>query len=336
MHKIDYINDRSAWAPQDMLIDESWKYVLSRNDVSEINNALMMCKSKISSLNEITQYNFPLENFKNKLHFISNYLEYDRGVFVIKGLPVEKYIKEELKIIFIGLGCYIGHPLRQSTEGEIIQDVYDKGENLYSKSGRGTNSSNKLPWHTDRCDVVSLLCVNKSYRGGESKLASLTNVYNQIKKQRPELADVLCTPFYHGRAPFEMTDARPWYEMPIFTEYDEKFASRYLRRFIEIAQEYEDVPRFTHLQIEALDYLDNQFNQPNVCLDLSFDVGDIQLINNFVICHSRNEYTDSNDQSRFLYRLWLSAYNSRSLDPLFEPLYGNVKGGEMRGGILFS
>lgn len=336
MNIIGFIKDKSAWTPQDIMDDNSWKYYLSDDDITEIDHALKVCMSRIKALNEITQNNFPLENIKNTLRYISNYLEDDRGIFILKGLPVKKYSKDELQIIFIGLGVYIGIPLRQSTEGEIIQDVYDKGENLYSNTGRGTNSSNKLPWHTDRCDVVSLLCINKANKGGESKLASLTNVYNQIKKERPDLAATLCSPFYHGRAPFEMKASRRWYEMPIFTMYNDKFAARYLRRFIEIAQEYEDVPRFTELQVEALNFLDFKFNQPSVCLDLSFDVGDIQLVNNFVVCHSRNEYTDTKEHTRFLLRLWLSAYNSRYLDPSFEPLYGNIKGGELRGGILFN
>lgn len=217
----------------------------------------------------------------------------------------------------------------------MLQEVYNKGENLYANTGRGTNSSDQLPWHTDRSDIVSLLCISKSVTGGESKLASLTNVFNKIKAERPELAQALCSPYFHGRAPFEREELKPWYALPVFTEFQGKFASRYLRRFIELGQANPDVPRFTELQIEALDYLDTRLEKDDVCLNLAFDEGDMQFINNFTICHSRNAYTDSKDQSRLLMRLWLAAYAGRDLAPEFAPLYGTTQGGISRGGILF-
>ena len=332
---IDYIDDRSAWTPQDLAQDDSWKVYLTDDHIAEIDSALANCQSSIGALTDISRETFPLRELADTLQSVADYLENDRGLTILKGLPVDRYSKDDLRVIFIGLGCYIGFPLRQSTAGEIIQDVYDQGENLYANSGRGTNSSNKLPWHTDRCDVVSLLCQSKAAHGGESKLASLTNVYNKILAEEPDLAESLCQPYYHGRAPFERSDAQPWYSLPVFTTHEGKFASRYLRRFIEIGQDHSDVPRFTDRQVEALNYLDKRLEQDDVCLYLPFDEGDIQLLNNFTICHSRNEYRDSDHQSRFLFRLWLAAYQGRTLDPLFAPLYGKTQGGVPRGGILF-
>lgn len=335
MTGIDYITDRSAWEPEDLKQSLDWQYRLSSEDIVELKGALLECQKSITELRDISRDNFPLNKLSDTLNWVGESLENNRGIVIVKGLPIEQFTKEELRILYIGIGNYVGIPLKQSTQGEIIQDVYDQGENLYANSGRGTNSSNRLPWHTDRCDVVSLLCLNKSEVGGESKLASLTNVYNKIKQERPELAEVLCAPFCHGRAPFERDDAQPWYELPVFTQYEGKFASRYLRRFIEIAQEYQDVPRFSDLQVAALDYLDTRLDQADVCLDLPFERGDIQFLNNFTVCHSRNEYQDSEQHARFLFRLWLAAYRGRDLDPAFKPLYGATKGGQNRGGIWF-
>ncbi|MCG8316390.1 MAG: TauD/TfdA family dioxygenase [Pseudomonadales bacterium] len=335
MNSLQRIKDASAWEPADLLANDDWIYRLTDADIDEINAALNICSSRISDLTDINQSNFPLVEVGKKLNWVADYIENNRGVAVLKGLPVNNYSKKELQIIYIGMGTYIGAPLKQSTQGEVIQDVYDKGENLYANTGRGTNSSNRLPWHTDRCDVVSLLCLNKAAEGGESKLASLTNVYNKILEEHPDYAAALCQPFYHGRAPFEPEDVRQWYALPVFTQFNGKFASRYLRRFIEIGQDYAEVPRFRDVQVEALNYLDARLNDPDVCLDLPFDVGDIQFLNNFVICHSRNEYRDSPQESRFLFRLWLAAYNGRDLDPAFEPLYGVTAGGQLRGGIWF-
>ena len=333
-YDIQRISDASAWEPRTLEQDDRWKYKLTEHDIREINIAL----AKILKLNvdeeKINPDTFVLPLLSAKLSEFGDSIENDLGIIVIKGLPVESYSKEELKTIFLGIGSHFGYQLPQSLGGELLQEVFNRGENLYANTGRGTNTSDKLPWHTDRSDVVSLLCVNRSEVGGESKLASLTNVYNKIKEERPDLAEALCADFYHGRAPFESKDLSPWYKLPIFTEYEGKFASRYLRRFVELGQEYPEVPRFSDKQIEALDYLDKRLDDEDVCFYLPFEVGDIQIINNFTICHSRNTYTDSPEKTRFLMRLWLASYKGRALAPEFQSLYGTTEGGVIRGGIL--
>ncbi len=333
---IEIIKDRSVWQPEDLRQETDWKYFFSENDVKEIDEALSFVKSKSYTLSDINIDNFQLHDIAKELRKVESYVEEDRGVFILKGLPVDKYSHEDLKIVYMGIGVQFGYPLRQSLKGELLQDVYNQGENLYGNTGRGTNSSDRLPWHTDRCDIVSLLCISQSASGGESKLASLTNVYNKIKQERPELAEILCSPYFHGRAPFEKDNLSPYYTLPVFTSYQGKFASRYLRRFIEISQEIEGVPKFSALQIEALDYLDKRLEDSDVCLDIPFDKGDIQIVNNFCICHSRNSYVDTPSQQRKLMRLWLAAYQGRDLSPEFSPLYGETKGGKVRGGILFN
>ena len=93
MYDIDFITDKSAWTPQDIQNDTSWKYFLTNDDIFEINNALDVCKAEITSLKDISQNNFPLNNFKLKLQEIAGYLENDRGIFILKGLPVKNIQK---------------------------------------------------------------------------------------------------------------------------------------------------------------------------------------------------------------------------------------------------
>jgi len=329
------VSNRSVWEPKDLEPENGWKYHLSDEEINEIDIALNIVVKKNLNVTDIDSNTFELPILSQQLKKILDLLENDRGLFILKGLPVSRYSKDELQLIYMGIGVHLGFPLRQSLDGELLQEVYNKGENLYANTGRGTNSANHLPWHTDRCDIVSLLCISKSSTGGESKLASLTNVYNKILQERPDLAKVLCEPFHHGRAPFEQNSLSPYYKLPIFTWCKGKFASRYLRRFIEIGQDVTGVPMLSEQQIEALDYLDKRLDTDDVCLNLPFDEGDIQFVNNFTICHSRNEYTDSEEQSRLLMRLWLASFDGRELAPEFAPLYGETQGGVARGGILF-
>ncbi len=329
-----YIKDRTVWNSEDLDADNSWIHRLSDNEIEDIDNALEKINAESIDISDISKETFHLELLAEKLLTIQECIEHDRGIFFIKGLPIEKYSNEDIQRVFVGINSYIGTAVIQSTDGALIHEVKDKGEGLYGEKGRGTNTKDRLPWHTDRSDVVSLLCISPAAQGGESMIASLTNLYNRIKKERPDLADVLCNPFCHARAPFEFEGLSPWYELPIFTMRGGRFAARYLRHFINISQDIVGVPKLSDLQIEALDYVDQRLCDPDVYVKLAFEPGDIQIINNFTTVHSREEYADDSNQFRYLLRLWLSVPNSRELIEQFSELYGDTKAGAVRGGIL--
>jgi alpha-ketoglutarate-dependent taurine dioxygenase len=60
-------------------------------------------------------------------------------------------------------------------------------------------------------------------------------------------------------------------------------------------------------QLEALDALDRLNNDPRFALVMELRPGDLQLLNNHVILHSRTAYEDhpEPDLRRHLIRLWL-------------------------------
>src|SRR5258705_5332750 len=60
-------------------------------------------------------------------------------------------------------------------------------------------SAGPLRFHTDRVDVVTLLCVRPAARGGLSKVVSGPAVYNTILERPPDLPALLCAPYYHAR-----------------------------------------------------------------------------------------------------------------------------------------
>jgi hypothetical protein len=72
-----------------------------------------------------------------------------------------------------------------------------------------------------------------------------------------------------------------------------------------------------------------------VCFEMRFAPGDIQLLNNHVIYHGRTAFTDDagTGQDRMLMRLWLSVPNSRALPEDHAVLWGDVREGQPRGGI---
>jgi hypothetical protein len=326
----------AAWKSEHLYQNkQEWQYTLDKTDIHEIDEALKHLKSCELDSYKAYQSDFPLYKLKNKLKSIADKVENGLGIFLLRGIPVEKYSSAEIKLIYAGLGSYLGQLVAQSKNGELIGDVGDTGKKLKDKTGRGTTTKDAIPFHTDRCDIVTLLCLNKAEQGGESRVVSSIAIHNEIARTRPDLLKELYKPYHHARVAWETEKENDFYPLPIFSTYKGFFAARYLRHFVNIAQDIPAVPKMSEKQIEALDLIEKLADSSELCADMAFEPGDIQIINNFVSLHSRAGYTDTDEQGkkRHLLRLWVSATNSRPLNPSFEPLYGKTEAGAIRGGV---
>jgi hypothetical protein len=126
-------------------------------------------------------------------------------------------------------------------------------------------------------------------------------------KTRPDLAKLFYEPFYLDRRGEEAPGDTPYYLTPTFNSYKGKLFIRYNRTYIESAQRFAGVPRLTPARIEALDLFDALCRDETLRYDMSLEPGDIQLVNNYVVLHSRTQYEDypDPDKKRHLLRLWL-------------------------------
>jgi len=262
---------------------------------------------------------------------------------LLRRIPVERYSEDELRIIYWGLGLHAGTPRYQNPRGELIGDVRDENR-LYGavreavtpgalRSSRNkARSAGPLRFHTDRVDVVTLLCVRPAATGGLSKIASAVSVSNTILARRPDLHALLCKPYYHTRQGEAGGEAK-YYAMPLFAARDGRFTSQYSRTFVEAAQAIPEVPRMSKAQDEALDLWAEVCEE--LCYTMDMRPGDLQLLNNHVVYHARTTYEDdpTPGRDRFLMRLWLSMPNSRALPEGYETLWGSIEAGALRGGI---
>ncbi|MGI9476148.1 MAG: TauD/TfdA family dioxygenase, partial [Hyphomicrobiaceae bacterium] len=213
-----------------------------------------------------------------------------------------------------------------------VIDTNDAGEGFRSSRSRAL-STGGLRFHTDRCDVVSLICISQAARGGHSKIASIPAIHNALLARRPDLLDELFTPYPRSRFGEEASDASVHYMLPVFAIRNGKFTSHYSRTYIEASQTNPDVPRLRDSQNEALDVLNDIATE--LCYEMTLQPGDIQLLNNHVIYHARDPFEDdlSTGQKRLLLRLWLAMPNSRALPDDYEVLFGHTAPGALRGGI---
>jgi Taurine catabolism dioxygenase TauD, TfdA family len=336
------IVSRAAWHGRDLARSEAWVRRLDERQQGEIDRALQRVRG--TPLLEITKHDFPLVAAADLLAEIAEELEDGLGLVRLRGLPVERYGEDDLRRIFWGIGCHLGTALYQNARGEIMGEVRDEtrdaepsfldhGTGRVKSSRARARSAGPLRFHTDRCDVIALLCARNAKAGGDSKLASSVTIYNEILRRRPDLIEVMLQDFWRTRPEDEHGGVGgPLFAMPIFGIRDGKLTSQYSRTYVEQAQEFPEVPRLTAAQIEAMDLLAEIAEE--VCIRAPFVPGDLQLLNNHVVYHGRTAYEDdaASAQDRLLLRLWLSVPNSRALPEGFDGLWGSVAPGVLRGG----
>ena len=153
----------------------------------------------------ITQETFPLPTLHAELRRLSRELHFGHGFFVIRGLDVDRYTREENIIIYTGVSSHIG-----SVRGR--QDAYYNGKRADVvvghvkdvragpgksgdvppiKIGSPAYTADKQVFHTDSGDIVSLFALSTAAKGGASRLASTWRVYNHLAATRPDLIHTL-------------------------------------------------------------------------------------------------------------------------------------------------
>lgn len=305
------INANTAWLGKAMSLENNWIHRLQESEIAEINSALEKAKSTNKLLPELTYKDFPLTNLvptiKNWLKELSD----GHGFLLIKGLPVQNYSQQEIQIIYYGLSLYLGKPVSQNAKGDLIGHVRDTGVNSKDPGVRLYQTREKQDFHCDGSDLVGLLCLKRAKSGGLSRIVSSMSIYNKILETRPDLVDLLYQPMYFDRNNEEPLGEPPFFPLPICHIHQEKLRFFYIGWYIRNAQRHKEVPRLTSQQVELLELIEQTANNPDYYLDMDFDVGDIQFLNNGVILHSRTEYEDYDEleSKRHLLRLWLKTHD---------------------------
>lgn len=338
----------SVWLGKDMVDSPLWLREMTPQILEEIDAALHGVKRRNLRWDQVRRDDFATPAIVALMDDVANELENGSGIVKIRTLPVEKYSDAELRLIYFGLGSVLGRPVFQNPRGELMRDIRDEGGDLgqrygqiETKDGKGpflssyarTLSNGKLRFHTDRTDVVGLLCIRQAASGGVSKLVSTGAIHNALLERRPDILETLFGDYWRSRLGEESDKAETVYPLPIFGLREGKLTSHYSLTYIEAAQMVPTVPRLSALQKEAIDVL--MATAEELCFEMVLQPGDIQFINSHITYHGRTEFTDdpANRRDRLLLRLWLSMRNCRALPEGHEVLWGNIEAGERRGGI---
>lgn len=256
-------------------------------------------------------------------------LENGAGFVVLRGVPVHGLSLAAQQQLFTALCRQLGKLVPQTKDGWMIGEVRHQAGDV---AGLGSNA--QLGFHSDRCDVLALLCLQQSSEGGFSRICSSVTVHDELALNHPELLRVLYEPFYWRNPEPPRPGVPAHYQQPVFAVSGQRLACCFSRFRIEAGHRYPGNPGLTPIQLAALDAFESIANRPGVCLEVRLQAGDLQLLNNHIVLHARSAYTDAGEQRRHLLRAWLSVPNSRELAPSFAPTFHDCRAGALRGGYM--
>jgi hypothetical protein len=305
--------DPAGWLPEDLRDVSRWSYSFTDRDRAELAAATASVRRQRIPIVDIRKDSFPLAALADVLKDVRQELVDGRGIVMLRNFPVEAFDREQQAIAFVGIGSHLGQMKPQNKQGHVLGHVKDLGGNYADAETRGYMTRAEMRFHADACDYVGLLCLQTAKQGGASRVASSVTVYNRMLTRRPDLVKVLSEDYYRSRSGEINPGELPYFKQPIFSFTDGYFSATGAGAVIDKAQKLPGVPKFTSAQKEALDFYRQTVDE--CALDIDFQVGDIQFLNNFVMLHTRREYEDWREPSRkrHLLRLWLSDPEARPI-----------------------
>ncbi len=308
------ITGPAAWTGQGLAGDTSWIHVLTADAVASIDAALAAVKGKGLKFPHFGKADFPLDAQALKLPQHANELENGRGFMLMRGLPVERYSEDDIRIIYYGIGLHLGEPVHQNPKGELLGSVMTVGD-VSQKTTRVYETNLYLPYHSDPSDVVGLLCLRRAHQGGVSSLVSVAAVYNRILRDHPEYLALYYRPWYFAHlfaSPAQpVTDLQPppgQAQLPVPATVHRAWATRSATSLCRWWSSRRSTCSIQH-----------DPPSQHLRLDMMLEPGDLQFANNYAVLHSRNAEFDDHDNPALhrKLRLWLKMPNARTLAPEF-------------------
>ena len=345
---VQLIDGPAAWRGSGLAGDPLWRRTLTAEEVAALERAAGAAEARGVAPTGFGAAEFPVPELEPLFTWLAGQLENGPGVARLSGVPVDRLARDQLRRLFWGFCVNLGTPMYQTAAGEILGEVKDEtgtgaaltydGPGPLKSARMVARSTGALRFHTDKTDIISLFCISNGIAGGLSKVVSSVTIHNEIARKRPDLLRVLYEPYWRMR-PFDEEGAGErsdrTFPMPVFARGpDGSFTSQYSRTYISQAQEVSSVPRLTNAQVEAMDMIHEIGEE--VCLQMPFEIGDIQFMNQHVTYHGRTGFTDDTAAGahRVLMRIWLSAPFTRPLPEGHAVQWGDTRAGALRGGAI--
>ena len=304
------------WTAADVTDATRWRCRLSESERAALVEASQRAVAVGRTVSTLEPEDFDLPELRSKVAHWTKVIDRGQGFVLLHGFPIDLLTSEATELAYVGLGLQLGTPVGQDADATLLGHIRDEGVARSDPSVRLYRTNQRQDFHTDGADIVGLLCLEKAKSGGESRIASSHAVYNEILRRRPDLTEVLYEPFPWDRNDEQSAGEDPYFMLPVFNDVTGTPRIFFIGWYIRDSQRHPQAPRLTAPQLEALALIESIANDPAFHLEMEFEPGDIQLISNAKILHSREAFEDfpEPDRRRHLLRLWLTARTFTSVD----------------------
>ena len=317
-----------GWQAADLERDQRWIYHSSQTERDRLIDLAKTiearCDGNPNRLLAMGADDFDLGPLAARLVEMMGEIRDGAGLALYRGLPLDEVSPLGAAALYWGIGLHLGTPKSNNPEGDMIGHVVNTGGNYDNPNQRGYQTNVEMDYHCDQSDVVGLLCIRPAMTGGLSKVVSSRAVHATIKSRRPDLEAVLSQPFCWTKHAETDSGEAPFYESPVFNFVGDTLSTSFGPKHMIKGHRLAEAPDLTPLQAEAIDVMSELADEMHLSMDLQR--GDIQLVNNYKILHTRTGFDDWPEpgRQRTLWRLWLTVDDFLPRTPYSEQWLGGV------------
>jgi hypothetical protein len=297
------ITAASAWTGAQLQADRSWELTLDPADRSVLEQALRRVRDQ--ELGRIDRRNFALPGLEPLVAGLPRQLRDGRGFALLRGFPVEDHSLDDVERLYWGLCAHLGVGITQNSDASLIHYVTD-GTLRPNQGRRGVGTPKRSSLHVDLTDVVSLLCVRQAPDNPPSWVASSSEIHNRLLARHPDALEALYEGFQWDRLEEHGAGESPTtgYRVPVFSQAGGAVSCRY-NRFWMMSPFMRDGGQVPAEVTALFDLFDATADE--VRLEVDFQPGDIQFVNNYVVLHGRDAHAEITEEARkrVLMRIWL-------------------------------
>jgi hypothetical protein len=321
-----HIESQAAWNNESLSADRSWIYSLDSAQTSAINDLLPQLMSRDLRHAEIGLDYASLPAIDKLIEQMLDQVENGRGVVLLKGIPVSGKSISEIELMYTAIAARLGRSIVQDTRGTLIDRVENRGASYDDIAVRGYTTNAKLTPHCDSGDLVALLCVRQAKSGGKNTIASSMAIYNELLTYHPEMLAPLARGFHYnirGNGPPGQYRDFTAHRVPVYSYHEGKLSCRFNAKAILTSEQLPGVHPLSSQEKAAVNKVAELSVRPDLSVDVLLEPGDLLLLCNHSVFHTRDAFEDWEDteRRRLLLRKWINIHNGRELTWQFADHY---------------
>ena len=154
------IRHPSAWTVSDFRSPADYSVDLDAAQLRDIATAMRRIKAAGIGLDGLQREHFEVPSLRPIVEEIRRQVEDGRGFVLLRRLPIEDYSKDDLGLIFWGIGTHLGRGLSQSVLGDRLGHVRDFSRE--DPGARAYRNKQELSPHTVRATwLASCACATR-------------------------------------------------------------------------------------------------------------------------------------------------------------------------------